>query len=119
MIDNRYQLVWTDGNLFNSRRAFKRTFFLIEIWLDSEFKLESWEEPHDSDAFVSLESDPESIADDLLFRLASACAFKPVAYTDLRAGMTFERTENRMLRNGGFCVETIQAAMYRFFGDSK
>lgn len=82
----RYQPVYVDHTIGDITQ---RAFSLCEVYFDKNGKLESWtERPAMTPAGVD---DVQDLRGDLVHMLSDSYKWKPVAFSDLKAGMTFER----------------------------
>jgi hypothetical protein len=89
----RYQAVYIDDEAGHA-------VTVCEVYFDADNKLKAWTE---NSAVAPHGETLEDLSHDLCWMLASVWKWKPVAFSDLHVGMTFERT--------GIDVERLIAAM--------
>jgi len=99
----RYQPVWVD-------HGEERVFSLCEVYIDKDGRLEGWTEKPVMEA-IGID-DAQDLRDCLAQMLADSYRWKPVAFSSLKVGMTFERyaTHEQMDRIAGMIEAMGKAA---------
>lgn len=99
----RYQPVWVD-------HGEERVFSLCEVYLDKDGRLEGWTEKPVMEA-IGID-DVQDLRGCLAQMLADSYRWKPVAFSSLKVGMTFERyaTQEQMEHIAGMIEAMGKAA---------